>query len=211
MTATVMKATGIVLAGGRSARFDAPAGVGGSKLAADLGGRSVLRRTVEVVRSVCATVIVVGTVPDQWSPLAKVWFVAEPVSFGGPVAGIRTGLEAVSGQDVLVVGGDMPLLVPEVLRRMLATLRVRPGIQAVTLAHADLIEPLPCALDAEAARAAVALSTASPNRSLTSFLGRLRRADVPESAWRALDPEGDSLLDIDTPADLEQARSRLRA
>jgi molybdopterin-guanine dinucleotide biosynthesis protein A len=51
---------------------------------------------------------------------------------------------------------------------------------------------------------------AAGERSLRAFLTRLRVAIVPEREWRDLDPEGNSLIDVDTPADLERARTRVR-
>jgi len=35
----------------------------------------------------------------------------------------------------------------------------------------------------------------------------VRVATVPEHAWRALDPDGATLLDVDVPADLPAGRS----
>lgn len=198
-----MTSSGIVLAGGRSSRF------GGSKLDADLAGRSVLERTIDALRGVCDHVIVVGPMPERWVRAADVRFVAEPVAFGGPAAGIATGLEAVRGPTAIVVGGDMPLVVPEVLRRLVARLGADPRSQAAVLANADWVQPLPCALDAAAARVAAGASLAGRDRSLNRFLGRLRTVDLAESDWRPLDPDRDTLLDIDTPADLERARDRI--
>jgi molybdopterin-guanine dinucleotide biosynthesis protein A len=59
---------------------------------------------------------------------------------------------------------------------------------------------------APAARAAAAVLDAG-DRSLRGFLARLATAELPAATWRALDPSGESLTDVDRPDDLERLRS----
>lgn len=205
-----MTTTGIVLAGGRSSRF------GGSKLAAELGGRTVLDRSIDAVASVSAEVIVVGggagdraAADDIAGDRVGARHVADAAPFGGPLAGLVVGLEAARGDVAVVVGGDMPLARPAVLG-LLVELVVGPTAAAVVEAGAEL-RPLPMAVRREAALEAANAALDAGERSLRSFLGRLEVAALPTAAWRDLDPEGDTLLDVDTPEDLARARARLDA
>lgn len=216
MTAGGMTVTGIVLAGGRSSRF------GGDKLAEDLDGRSVLAATVAVVRLVADEIVVAG----RTGGLEGVRFVADERPDEGPLGGIATGLHAATGHIVLVVGGDMPRLHPGVLQllidrvagpgnavadrdgagRAAAGDAVADRAVAAVLEEAGIPRPLPVAMRREPAMAAVAACLASGDRSLRGFLARLGVRIVPAGEWRAIDAGGATLLDVDTPADLERLR-----
>lgn len=199
-----MTTTGIVLAGGRSSRF------GGPKLDADLAGRTVLDRTIAAVAAACAEVIVVGSSAGTGpGHRATVRSLADAAPFEGPLAGLVIGLEATRGEVAVVVGGDMPLARPEVLRLLVAALDG--PRRAAVLEDGAMPRPLPMAVRRDAALEAAHSAMGEAERSLRAFLGRLPTAVLPEAAWRRLDAEGDTLLDIDAPEDLERARARFRA
>ena len=69
--------TGIVLAGGRSARF------GGDKLARELDGRPVLQHVLERLREVASDVVIVRA-PDANDETPGARVVHDPEPFGGP-------------------------------------------------------------------------------------------------------------------------------
>ncbi len=117
----------IVLAGGRSRRF------GGDKLKARLAdGRSVLAHAVAGAAAVAdEVVVVIASGADRPDGLpGSVVLVHDPEPDGGPLMGLAAGLETVSGEIVLVVGGDMPALEPSVLRH--AHRRGREGPRRMT-------------------------------------------------------------------------------
>jgi molybdenum cofactor guanylyltransferase len=196
--------TAIVLAGGRASRF------GADKLAAELDGESLLDRAIAAARGVADEVIVVGRRLNN----PDVRHVPDTDPFGGPLAGLAAGLEQARGRLAVVVGGDMPRLAPEVLALMLARLDHDSSIQAVTLASPGRDEPtdaprrqvLPLALAVEAGRVAARAALATGDRSLVSLLDRLMSAELATAAWLPLDPEANTLLDVDTAADLERIR-----
>src|SRR5204862_5599893 len=64
-------------------------------------------------------------------------------SDGGPLVGLIAGLDAARADTVIVVGGDMPSLVPAVLRALAARATAD---RAVALVDGSAIRPLPCAL-----------------------------------------------------------------
>ena len=109
--AALPSASGIVLAGGRSARF------GRDKLAESIDGRPLLHLAAEAVATVATDVIIVAP-PDVVPPLPDgVRLVHDEAAFEGPLAGCTTGLIAAREPLVLVVGGDMPALSGPVLGR----------------------------------------------------------------------------------------------
>lgn len=189
----------IVLAGGRSRRF------GSDKLAARIAGRSVLEHTLAAVRLVVGLTVVV-IAPDDERPLpAGVRRVPDPRPFEGPLAGVVAGLDALppNAGVVLVVGGDMPTLRPEVLRLLVDV--VAGGAAAALLHDGIEMRPLPAAYRVTALRGSAPALLAAGERRLRALPLALKAVGVPPSTWRPLDPDGASLRDIDEPRDLEGA------
>jgi molybdenum cofactor guanylyltransferase len=187
--------TAVVLAGGRSVRF------GREKLAEPLDGRPLLEHAIEAVRPVATEVVVVaapGTTPT--SP-ADVILVHDTVAGEGPLVGLLAGLRAAREPVVLVVGGDMPTLVREVLELMLGELD-RAETDVVVLEHDGRARPLPVALRRETAVRAVDGFVTAGERRLRAVMETPTLRIIPESAWRALDPQGRTLRDVDTPDDM---------
>ena len=192
---------GIVLAGGRGVRF------GGDKLAADFGGRPLLHRPIEALATVCREIVVVAgadgglSVPGDLRVPLRIVRDEEPGA--GPLAGLLTGLRAATGSIVIVVGGDMPSLVPDLLHE-LARRAGETGVAAAVLLVGDAVRPLPCALRRDAALEAATSVRAAGGSSLRALLDALPCATILEGEWRLLDPAGESLDDVDRPEDLER-------
>jgi molybdopterin-guanine dinucleotide biosynthesis protein A len=128
--------------------------------------------------------------------------VHDPVPFGGPLVGLVAALDACATPLALVIAGDMPRLVPAVLRRLAAA--VGNDVAAATLEVPDRIQPLPMAIDVAAARRSGTRVLDRGGRSLRDFLVDLGAVSIPAAAWRALDPEGSTLVDVDEPGDLDR-------
>jgi len=192
--------TGIVLAGGRSSRF------GSDKLRAEIGGKSLLERAVEAVAEGTSEVIVVCA-PDDDRPLplarAPVRRVVDPAAYGGPLVGLRAGLEAAAEPIVIVVGGDMPSVRPSVLVALVRALLAAPDqVNAAVLESRGGLVPLPAALRTGAATDRVRRLVDDGERRLRSVFEQFPTRILDEVEWRPLDPDGATLLDVDRPADL---------
>jgi molybdenum cofactor guanylyltransferase len=186
---------GIVLAGGRSARF------GRDKLAEEIEGRSMLDHAISGVEQVAGTVLVVAP-PDSVPAIASnARLVHDTHPFEGPLAGLATGLDATDPtlDRVIVVGGDMPTLVPAVLRRLIDALDAH---EAAVLADDAGPRPLPVALRRSAVSPVVKRLLASGERRLRALLTELDVIVVPPATWREDDPDGLTLRDVDVPGDL---------
>jgi molybdopterin-guanine dinucleotide biosynthesis protein A len=206
-----VKPAAIVLAGGRASRF------GGDKLAAPLDGIPVLEHALRAVAQVADPVVVVVS-PDAPLPsvpaLAGVEVVParDLVARQGPLAGLAGGLAALAAwaapkgegaepDIVLLVAGDMPTLDPRVLALLVRELEADPSLGAVSL-ESQPPSPLPCAIRATLARPVALALLAQDRRSLRGLLESVPSSTVPSASWRAIDPEGRTLRDIDTREDL---------
>ena len=194
---TGRRVSAIVLAGGRSSRF------GRDKLAEPLDGRPLLHHAIDAVRPIAGEVLVVVS-PDGAPALPRdVILVRDRSAFEGPLAGLLAGLDATDADVVLVTGGDMPALVPEVIEALLTALEAR-GCEASVLAHGGRPRPLPMVLRREAALDAVVRLLDNDERRLGALTEDLVTAVIDEAVWRGLDPGAATLLDIDTPDDLRR-------
>jgi molybdopterin-guanine dinucleotide biosynthesis protein A len=192
----------IVLAGGRSSRF------GRDKLAEPLDGRPLLHHAISAVRDLTDRIVVVAGPVDEPRLPDGVRLVHDDRPFEGPLAALAVGLaETDPGVErVIVIGGDMPSLVPAVLGRLLAALG--PDSTAAILGVDGPRAILPLALAVGPARTAVNGLVSAGERRLGALLDVLDVDVVPAASWRSDDPGGLTLRDIDSPDDLWSERSR---
>jgi molybdopterin-guanine dinucleotide biosynthesis protein A len=201
--------TGIVLAGGRSSRY------GGDKLAALVAGVPLLHRSIAAVAELADEIVVVLAPDDPvpvlpTGPLPTLVIARDLVTGRGPIAGVAAGLTAAHHPRALLVAGDQPSLQVSVLRALIDELGPDDATAAsrapdvVALADGDRLWPFPVALRASVVRPAASAALMGRDLRLFTLFGRLRVARVPEARWRALDPGGDSLRDVDTRADLPE-------
>jgi molybdopterin-guanine dinucleotide biosynthesis protein A/uridine kinase len=186
----------IVLAGGRSSRF------GRDKLAELIDGRPLLDHAIAAVRVVATDIVVVAAPAANLTVPPGVRVAHDPVAFEGPLAGLAAGLAALdpSVDRLIVVAGDMPSLVPAVLRRLLDA--VMAGRAAALLGVDGDPPPLPMALDRPRAAAATGRLIEAGETRLRALPSALDAEVVPTSVWRYDDPVGATFRDVDTPADL---------
>ncbi len=185
----------IVLAGGRSRRF------GRDKLTEPFGGRTLLEHAIAAVGPLAGETIAVAAPDEPRNVPDGIILVRDPSSFEGPLVGLVTGLRRATQPVALVVGGDMPTMVPSVLGALIDRLD-DPAVEAVVLESRGERQPLPAALRTVLARSAAEQLVAAGERRLGALIETLATAVIEESTWRMLDPDGRTLRDIDTPADL---------
>lgn len=201
------RTAGIVLAGGRSSRM------GTAKAALEWHGSTLLRRTTGILaRTVDGPVVVVRAPGQQLPPLPDtVELVDDPVEGLGPVQGIAAGLAAVAdrAEVAFVCSTDLPFLHPAYVRRVVALLD-----GDAVLPHArGHRQPL-----AAAYRTALAPVLAEMARNGELKLGQLfercrtRHVDdaelLADPRLQAVDPELDSVVNVNEPADYRAARDR---
>ena len=211
-------AVGIVLAGGRSSRLGAVPLPPGGKAAIAFDGTSLLARVVEAVAGAVDRVLVVAAPGQPLPPLdPEVDIVRDAAPGTGPLAAIRDGLVAAARRTPLpwvafVTSCDVPLLRRDVVRLLVArgldtgALWVVPDWEGhpQVLLSVVALDLLP-AIDAH---------LAAGRRDPRGLLHRLeatapeRIVRVSEAELAAVDAGGDSVRDVDTPADLERLRGR---
>jgi molybdopterin-guanine dinucleotide biosynthesis protein A len=198
---------GIVLAGGASSRF------GRDKVTAELDGRPLVHHALERLAQVADRIVLVlapGVRVPRLPPalVDRIDIAHDAAAHQGPLAGLAAALDAAldAPSTALVVGADMPRLHPEVLALLASTLTEYPSAGAVIL-ESDPPATLPMAIDVDLARLAANALLAEDRRSLHGLLDALHAVVIPAATWRALDPDAQTLDDIDLPSDAERRRT----
>jgi molybdopterin-guanine dinucleotide biosynthesis protein A len=207
---------GVVLAGGRSSRMGTP------KSALEWHGSTLLRRTVGIVARATGGLVVVVRAAGQDLPElpGPVTVVDDPREGRGPVQGIAAGLAALAGQAeaAFVTSTDLPFLHPAFIRRVLRDLGSPDGGHC---AGPDVVLPVargypqPLAAAYRTGLAELAERLVKEDRLRPAFLfaecavTRLDDAQLlTDPVLAALDPDLDSVLNVNTPDDYAQARRR---
>lgn len=209
MTIVVEKTAGVVLAGGRSSRMGSP------KAALDWHGSTLLRRTVSVVaRSVTGPVVVVRAPGQQLPDLPpEVEVASDPQEGLGPLQGIAVGLAALADRAdaAFVCSTDLPFLHPAFVGAVLGALA--PGVDVALPVARGYPQPLAAAY--RTSLAPVVASLVEADRLRPAFLfDQCRVVRLDDAALRAdpfvaaLDPELDSVVNVNETAEYEQARGR---
>ena len=203
------QAAGIVLAGGRSSRMGTP------KAALEWHGSTLLRRVVGVAgRSLDGPVVVVRAPGQALPELAEGVEVVEDARDGrGPLQGLAAGLAAVRDRAHAAYASstDVPLLHPRFIHRVLAALD--DDVDVVLPEVGGFRHPLAAVY--RTGLVDVVERLIAEDRMRPAFLFeacRVRRLDadalLADPALAALDPDLDSLLNLNEPADYEAARAR---
>ena len=200
---------GVVLAGGRSSRMGTP------KAALEWHGSTLLRRTAGILaRATGGPVIVVRAAGQElpWLPPGT-GVTEDPRPDRGPLQGIAAGLAdaAAAGADVAFVSSvDAPFLHPAFVRRVLALLGDAEVALPVARGHRQPLAAAYRTTLAGAAERLVAAEKLKPGFLYSErIVATLTDADLladPELA--RLDPGLDSLVNVNTPEEYEEARAR---
>jgi molybdopterin-guanine dinucleotide biosynthesis protein A len=207
----VAVSAGVVLAGGRSSRM------GTSKAALEWHGSVLLYRTVGIVARATGGPVVVVRASDQELPdLPKgTRVVDDPRQGKGPVQGIAAGLAALEGQAevAFISSTDMPFLHPAFIRRVLRVVAEDAGTDVALPVARGYPQPLAAAY--RVSLAATAERLVKEDRLRPAFLfSECATVRLDDAALKAdpligaLDPDLDSVVNINTQEEYLQARAR---
>ncbi len=181
----------IIQAGGQSRRM------GRDKALIDYQGQPIIAHVIKTLRTLSDDIVVVSNRSDLYSSFG-VRVVADYDPPCGPLGGIAAGLQAVQHPLAVVVACDMPFLNVNLLRWLID---LADGYDAVVPQSGAEYEPLHAIYRRECYQPIVRRIERGERR-VISFFADVRLRSVPESEWRVFDPEGRSLVNLNTPADL---------
>lgn len=179
--------------------------MGSDKRALAVDGEPLLRRVLDSVSTVADEVLVVESdhspVPAALLTGFAVRLVRDRWPDAGPLAGLEAGLRACDAPLAIVVGADAPYLQPALLRLLAHELAAAPEADAVAVASGRGAEPLLAAYRPRVAVAATSMLAAGERR-LGTLFERIRTVVLEPPAWWGADPDGLSLRNANSVADL---------
>jgi molybdopterin-guanine dinucleotide biosynthesis protein A len=202
--------TGIVLAGGSSSRL------GQNKALVRVAGRSLIERVIDVLNPLVSDVVLVTQSerppPGGYQPLntellahLNLPIVADVYPGVGTLGGLHAGLNAIGSEYGLVVGCDMPFLNADLLRYMITQAQ---GYDVVMPRVGKYYEPLH-ALYARRCLPAIERSILAGQHRIRQSLADLGIRYIEEPEIDRYDPEHLSFFNVNTPEELQRARSLL--
>lgn len=186
----------LVLAGGASTRFGRP------KALVEFRGRPLVAWAAFAVGLHADELLVSAADPDQADALhaavpgARI--VEDEARGRGPIEGLARGLEAASGDLLLVAPCDAPLLRSSLYDALLMAL----GDHEAAVPRPEAIDPVRAVYRTAPARR-VLEETQVPSPS--ALVDRLRAVVLDAPRLRLVDPDLRSFLDVNGPEDLERA------
>ena len=203
--ALIEDCTGVLLAGGRAKRLG-----GIPKGLLRVEGEPIAARSLALLRGLFAEVLLVTSTPADYAALGAaldVVTVPDLLTGRGAPGGLHAALSAARTGWVFAAACDMPFLAEAPIRLLAAQ---RAGVSAVLVRAGGRLEPLH-ALWSRACLAPLAglLADAGARPSLRALAAAVPARIVEEAAFRAADPEGRALSNVNTPE--EAARLGLTA
>lgn len=184
-----------ILAGGQSARF------GGDKALATVPGTDIpfLQRIIDTARLVTDDIVVIAPVRPAYLRFSAI-LIPDRYPREGPAGGVVTALESTPSEQLIVLSCDQPLISPDDLIALLATVRTEPAAAFKRGGHQ--IQPLPCAFQVAECLRPASDAFASGTRSLSALLAACDVAGI-----EGIDDESSQmrrLVDVDSIADLDR-------
>jgi molybdopterin-guanine dinucleotide biosynthesis protein A len=197
------KVSGIIMAGGASQRL------GRNKALERIGGKALIERVIDSLVPLTSEVLVVVARAEQAAALhlpTSVRVVSDRYPGRGSLGGILTGVDASAEPWSLVVACDMPFLNPGLLRHLMEE---SSDVDAVVPRLEGQPEPLH-ALYSKACLAPMERMVRAGDLKIAPLFEAVRVRYVDEETIDRIDPRHLSFFNINSEADLEEARSYFR-
>lgn len=197
MTPTQASLTGVILAGGKSRRM------GQNKALMNLGGRSLVARVAEVLRTVFEARLMVTNSPEVYADLGLP-MVEDVYPDKGSLGGIYSAVHHAATPYCFVVACDMPFLNTAVMQYLMAQIGnydvVIPDVQG------DM-QPLH-AIYSKACLEPMRRHLEGNRLKIVGFLPEVRVRTVTTAELQPLDPDLRSFQNLNTPEEFQAAGQR---
>ena len=184
-----------ILAGGKSSRMRA------DKAFLELGGRTLLDRTLELARTVAENVTVIGD-PAKFAAFAPV--VPDIYLDRGPLAGIHAALLRSQTDLNLMLAVDLPFLDPRVLNYLLVQAKASSALVTVPFT-AGHYQPL-CAAYRKAFASVAEVALAQGRNKIDALFPAISVRVIQEEELAAAGYNAAVLRNVNTPEEWEQAK-----
>ena len=191
-----MRVTGVIQAGGKSARMG-----GGAKALLELGGRRIIERVIEAVAPAVGDLLIVTNTPEVYAFLG-LRMVADVYPDHGSLGGIYSGLKAATGDAAFTVACDMPFLHRDVVRLVVE----RAGLGDVVIPRVgDQLETLHAAY-AKSCLPHIEERLVAGRLKIVGFFDRVSVVEIPEAEVARYHDPAIVFMNVNTPDELARAK-----
>jgi molybdopterin-guanine dinucleotide biosynthesis protein A len=200
MSVTQQSITGVILAGGKSNRM------GQNKALMSLGGKRLVDRVVEVMRSVFDDLLMVTNTPGVYADL-DLPMVRDVWPEKGSLGGVYSAIYHVATSYCLVVACDMPFLQTAVLRYLITQINDYDVVVPDVLGELQTLH----AIYSKACLQPIEHRLATNRLRIVGFFPDVRVRTVTASELEPYDPELLAFQNLNTPEEFQTAEQRLQA
>ena len=186
--------TGIILAGGKSLRY------GRNKAMVEVDGTRLIERVISVMQPLFENLIIITNTPREYDYL-QLPMHEDLIKGLGPLGGVYTGLETISGESGFFVACDMPFLQSDLIRHMV---EIKGDFDAVVPKVDWKIEPLHAIYTRNCLPAIKKLIDAQGYQ-IIKFFDNIRVRYVKEEEIRSFDSRLKSFLNVNSPGEITGA------
>jgi molybdopterin-guanine dinucleotide biosynthesis protein A len=190
----------VILAGGKSSRMGRP------KALLPFDGEPLIAHLVRKLESIFPEIVVVAA-PEQELPTLPVKIARDDVAYQGPVSGIYHGLQTSTKENCFVTSCDAPFLNLTFVSHLLAQIC---DVDVVVPFWEERFQPLHAVYRTQVAPLLKDQLERGELRPIFLF-DKVRTRKVEEDEIRRFDPEGMSMLNMNSPEEYEAALRLWRA
>jgi len=190
--------------------------MGRDKALLDLGGVTLIARTLNLIMSIADQCTIVGEAKRLDSSAAEgaakmnwMHVIADDFPGAGPLGGIAAALRAARSEWNLIVACDLPYLTREWLEFLVAW-GLRSDADVVLPMNERGAEPL-CGMYRKRAETAIREALARGTRKVTDGLAEVHTEFIELAEWKPFDSDGLLFKNMNSPADYEEAKARFNA
>jgi len=206
-----MQKTVLILAGGKSLRFQAF-----DKCFLSLHNKPLIQHAIDNLSNVADEIIVAVRDEQQMHKIraripSNILLVCDSLKGIGPLAGILSGLEQASFPYSLVIGCDMPFVNEDVVA-LLFEIVERGNYNAIVPRWENgMVEPLHAVYKKEPMVAAIRAAVKQGDKMIFKALEHLEKVNfIDVNKLRAMDPDLKTFRNINTPEELKSAHLCLK-
>lgn len=200
MSSTAPLITGVILAGGKSSRM------GQNKALMSLGGKRLVDRVVEVMRSVFDELLMVTNTPEVYADL-RLPMVQDVWPEKGSLGGVYSAIYHVATPYCLVVACDMPFLRAALLRYLMTQVADYDVVVPDVLGELQTLH----AIYSKACLQPIERRLEMHRLRIVGFFPEVRVRTMTASELEPYDPELLAFQNLNTPEEFQAAEQRLQA
>jgi len=191
--------TALIFGGGRATRLG-----GVNKALLEVGRTPIIERILQAVAALTDERVLL-TNDASLEGRVPLRLVYDPEPHAGVLPALAAGLSAAQGEVCLAVACDMPFVSTTLFEHLLE-LQGETGADVVIPRTAGYLEPMHAVYRRATVEVAIRAALARGEQRMISYFRDVTVREVDESDWRAFDPDGLAFFNVNTPADLAEAR-----